>query len=112
MKNSKTLKENYKLSTIPRLRDLGYADEAAIDACPFITYTLLFMHNPACRQDLLFEYIAHCKRQNKMADPKTFLVIGTPKPTNLIGGELRDNLTGRTYPSEWEQSIFNLQYEL
>jgi hypothetical protein len=28
MKNSKTLKENYKLSTIPRLRELVYADEA------------------------------------------------------------------------------------
>jgi hypothetical protein len=40
MKNSDYIKQNYKTSTIVRLRDLGYDTEHSLDIDPDVTYAL------------------------------------------------------------------------
>jgi len=40
MTNSTYIKQNYKLSTIPRLKDFGYLTEDSINIDPDITYAL------------------------------------------------------------------------
>ena len=72
MKNYKWLKTNFKQSTTERIKEVMlYKNAEEINACPYLTYSRLFMYNPQYVQDTLFEYILHCKRTNKMACPKT-----------------------------------------
>jgi hypothetical protein len=78
MKNTTFIKENFKSSTLPRLiADYGYKSNKEINECPYLTYARLFMYNPSHAQGTLFEYMEHCRRTGKMADPKTLRVIPT-----------------------------------
>lgn len=74
--NSKAIKENFKSSTMPRLKELfGYKSQKEINECPYLTYALLYLYNPLCVQDLLFEYLYHCRRTGKKADHITGRII-------------------------------------
>lgn len=84
MKNTTFIKDNFKSSTLPRLKsDYGYKSNKEINECPYLTYSRLFMYNPTFAQHLLFEYMEHCKRTGKMADPTTLRIIPTQTYTQV-----------------------------
>lgn len=84
MKNTTFIKDNFKSSTLPRLKaDYGYKSNKEINECPYLTYSRLFMYNPTFAQHLLFEYMEHCKRTGKMADPTTLRIIPTKTYTQV-----------------------------
>lgn len=63
MKNTQIIKNNYKTSTIGRMKEIfGFKTLKEIDNSPEVTEALrkfeVFGNNPRCTQDILFDQIS------------------------------------------------------